>query len=149
MFSLSKGLGAPVGSMLCGPAEWISEARIVRKRFGGGMRQVGVLAAAGLVALEEGPPRLPEDHHHAALLAAGLEEIPGVGLLGGPVDTNIVVFRLEAGGVEPSALVAELRREGVLIGQLQGGRLRMVTHRDVDEGGLRRALEVLRRILVR
>ena len=79
MFSLSKGLGAPVGSLLCGPRGFIEEARRIRKMFGGGMRQVGVIAAAGLVALEEGPARLPKDHEHARRLAEALAELPGVG----------------------------------------------------------------------
>ncbi len=95
-FCLSKGLGAPVGSLLCGSRGFIHEARRVRKMFGGGMRQVGILAAAGLIALRKGPARLPEDHENAARLAHALAEMPGVDLDPATVQTNIVIFRLRS-----------------------------------------------------
>ena len=97
MFCLSKGLGAPVGSMLVGSAELMARARIYRKALGGGMRQAGVLAAAGLIALEEGPARLQDDHANARLLAEALAHTEGVAIDLDAVETNIVVFRLTAG----------------------------------------------------
>ncbi len=113
-FCLSKGLGAPVGSLLCGPRGFIQEARRVRKRLGGGMRQVGILAAAGLIALRKGPARLPEDHENAAHLARALAGMKGIDLDPAAVRTNIVIFRLTP---EP------LRRLlGGLPGPDQGGR---------------------------
>ena len=93
-FCLSKGLGAPVGSLLCGRRDFVTEARRVRKMLGGGMRQVGVLAAAGLVALRKGPARLAEDHANAGRLARAVAELPGVELDLATVRTNIVIFRL-------------------------------------------------------
>jgi threonine aldolase len=92
MFCLSKGLGAPVGSLLVGSKEFITEARSVRKALGGGMRQAGILAAAGLIALEEGPKRLHEDHANAKYLAEGLAQIAGVKIDLATVQTNIVIF---------------------------------------------------------
>src|SRR5207249_12144046 len=100
MFCLSKGLGAPVGSMIVGTREFIERARTVRKMLGGGMRQVGVLAAAGLIALEQMPERLGEDHANARLLATGLATIPGVSINPESVQTNILVFDISATGVD-------------------------------------------------
>lgn len=142
MFTLSKGLGAPVGSMLCGPADWIREARRVRKAFGGGMRQVGILAAAGLVALEKGPARLAEDHANARRLAEGLAELPGVELDPGDVETNIVIFRVASGA---SGFVDRAAAAGVLCIAVADDRVRMVTHRDVARGDVESALDRLRR----
>src|SRR5271155_4076954 len=106
MFCLSKGLGAPVGSMLAGTAEAIDGARGYRKRLGGGMRQAGVLAAAGLIALEEMPARLAEDHANAKLLANGLAALPCVSIDPAKVATNIVIFDITSSGIAPEALVA-------------------------------------------
>jgi threonine aldolase len=92
MFCLSKALGAPAGSILAGPADLIAKGRLLRKRLGGGMRQAGILAAAGLVALEESPAKLPVDHANAHFLAEGLAQIPGVRVDAGRVMTNIVLF---------------------------------------------------------
>lgn len=131
MFSLSKGLGAPVGSMLVGSAELIARARVFRKALGGGMRQAGVLAAAGLIALEEGPKRLGEDHANARLLAEALAHTEGVTIDLASVETNIVIFRLAA-GKGAGELAARLKARGVLVGAFGPGAVRVVTHRDVS-----------------
>jgi threonine aldolase len=131
MFCLSKGLGAPIGSMLVGTAELISRARIFRKALGGGMRQVGVLAAAGLIALEEGPKGLANDHANARLLAEALAHFEGVSIDLESVETNIVVFRL-TNGMRGAALVTRLKERGVLANALGTDLVRLVTHRDVS-----------------
>ncbi len=131
MFCLSKGLGAPVGSMLVGTAELIDRARLFRKAMGGGMRQAGVLAAAGLVALEQGPKRLHEDHSNAKLLAEVLAAVPGVAIDPETVETNIVIFGLE-GNRSPTELVARLKARNILMSVLGKNLIRLVTHLDVD-----------------
>ncbi len=131
MFCLSKGLCAPVGSMLVGSRKDIQRARIIRKTLGGGMRQVGVLAAAGLVALETMTTRLAEDHRNARLLAETLAGIPGVAIDLAGVQTNIVRFQLRAGKGAPE-LVAGLKRRGILAGSTGPDSIRLVTHHDVD-----------------
>jgi threonine aldolase len=130
---LSKGLGAPVGSVLVASAERIAAARLWRKRLGGGMRQAGVLAAAGLYALDHHYDRLAEDHEHARLLAARL------GLDPGAVETNIVVVD----GVNAPKVAEAAKAQGVLVGQVGTSRLRLVTHLDVERAGVARAVEVL------
>ncbi len=154
MFCLSKGLGAPVGSLLCGRRDFVAEARRVRKLFGGGMRQVGVLAAAGLVALRRGPARLAEDHANAALLAAAVAELPGFEIDRAAVRTNIVVFRLTPqlfGGTAPpeglaGAFLARLRATGVLASRVSHDQARMVTHRDAGRAQIEEAVKRLRRL---
>jgi threonine aldolase len=153
MFCLSKGLGAPVGSMLCGSRPLIQEARRVRKMLGGGMRQAGVLAAAGLVALRKGPARLAEDHANAARLADALAGLPGVDVDPAAVRTNIVIARLTpelplaaTGGDLTGALLARLQAEGVLGSWISRERVRFVTHRDVDRAGIDAAIAALRRV---
>ena len=131
MFCLSKGLGAPVGSMLVGSSELMKRARIFRKALGGGMRQAGVLAAAGLIALEEGPKHLAGDHANARLLAEALAHMEGVTIDLDSVETNIVIFRL-ANGMTGADLVARLRARGVLAIALGPATVRLVTHRDVS-----------------
>ena len=131
MFCLSKGLGAPVGSMLVGSAELMARARIFRKALGGGMRQAGILAAAGLIALEEGPARLAEDHAHARLLAEALANTEGVSIDLETVESNIVIFRLRA-GLSAAELAARLKARGVLAGAFAPDAIRLVTHRDVS-----------------
>lgn len=131
MFCLSKGLGAPVGSMLVGSAEHMARARILRKSLGGGMRQVGVLAAAGLIALEDGPKHLAEDHANARLLAEALATTEGVSIDLASVETNIVIFRLQA-GKGAADLVARLKTRGVLANAFGPDAIRLVTHRDVS-----------------
>ncbi len=142
MFCLSKGLGAPVGSMLVGSAELMARARIYRKALGGGMRQAGVLAAAGLIALEDGPARLAEDHVNARLLAEALKYIEGVAIDLEAVETNIVIFRLTA-GKGAAGLVTRLKERGVLAGAFGPDAIRLVTHRDVSRGQCIDAAEAL------
>jgi threonine aldolase len=146
MFCLSKGLGAPVGSMLVGSKEFIARAHHYRKVFGGGMRQVGVLAAAGLVALEETPKTLHKDHENARYLAEGLAQIRGVQIEPGTVVTNIVIFGVEGTGRKAADWVSELKKRGVLANPFGPCVLRMVTHYDVDRAGIDRALAVMREI---
>jgi threonine aldolase len=131
MFCLSKGLCAPVGSMLVGSKELIDRARIYRKALGGGMRQAGVLAAAGLIALDEMTLRLHEDHANARILAQALAELPQVQIDLGAVQTNIVIFYLRGQG-DAAALVARLKARGVLASTISADGIRLVTHRDVD-----------------
>ncbi len=133
MFCLSKGLGAPVGSMLVGSAELMVQARIYRKALGGGMRQAGVLAAAGLIALEQMPARLQDDHANARLLAEALVNIEGVDIDPDTVETNIVIFRL-VGPATAADLVARLKARGILASAVGPATVRLVTHRDVSRG---------------
>ncbi len=131
MFCLSKGLGAPVGSMLVGSAELMERARLFRKALGGGMRQAGVLAAAGLIALEQGPKRLHVDHANARLLAEALASIGSVAIDLDAVETNIVVFKL-TGGLSAADLVQRLKSRGILASAFASDAIRLVTHLDVD-----------------
>ncbi len=142
MFCLSKGLGAPAGSVLVGPREAIAEARLYRKRLGGGMRQAGVLAAAGLIALDEMRDRLEEDHENARAVAEILREVPGV-TIPHRVETNIVIVDVSATGVPAEHLSQELRRRGVLINPVGPWRLRVVTHYDVTREECLRAAQTL------
>ena len=142
MFCLSKGLGAPVGSMLTGSAELIDQARLFRKALGGGMRQAGVLAAAGLIALEEGPKRLHEDHANARLLAEALAQIKGVEIDLDAVETNIVIFKLRGSG-SASDFIARLKARGVLMSDVGPSSVRLVTHLDVDRKACQAAAQVL------
>jgi threonine aldolase len=142
MFSLSKGLGAPVGSLLCGSRGFIQEARRVRKMFGGGMRQVGILAAAGLLALRKGPARLPEDHENASHLAHALAEVRGIEIDPASVRTNIVIFRLtpELCGGSSATFLGRLKEAGVLGVPVSADKVRLVTHKDVGRAGLDQAI---------
>jgi len=142
MFCLSKGLGAPVGSMLVGSAELMERARIFRKALGGGMRQAGVLAAAGLVALEQMPARLHEDHANARLLAEALSHMEGVSIDLDAVETNIVLFRL-TGALTATDLVARLKTRGILASTVGPDAIRLVTHHDVNRGACITAAEAL------
>lgn len=149
MFCLSKGLGAPVGSMLCGPKRLMDKGRLLRKRLGGGMRQAGVLAAAGLIALEEMPKRLHDDHAHAQVMAVGLASIPGVRVERAP-ETNILFFDVSGTGLTGPAFSAALKERGVLINAAAGpARLRLLTHFDVDEAACRKAIEAIRAVATR
>jgi threonine aldolase len=143
MFCLSKALGAPAGSMLAGPADLIAKGRLYRKRLGGGMRQAGILAAAGLVALEESPARLPADHANARFLAEGLARVPGIHVDPAKVDTNIVVFDIAATGLAPADVSAQLRGRGVLMNAINQRCLRAVTHYDVDRAQCAQAVEAV------
>ncbi len=143
MFCLSKGLGAPAGSMLAGPANLIAKGRLYRKRLGGGMRQVGVLAAAGLIALEEMPRRLHEDHCNAKYLAEGLSRIPGIRIDPARVATNITVFDVAETDIAPPEIARRLKERGVLLNPINERQMRAVTHYDVDRGACCRALEAI------
>jgi threonine aldolase len=143
MFCLSKGLGAPVGSMLVGSREFIDKAHITRKLLGGGMRQAGVLAAAGLIALEETPKRLHVDHENARHLAEGLAKIPGIAIDPKKVVTNILIFDVTPSGKSAAEVVAALGKHGVLCGATGKTTIRMVTHFDVDRAAIDRALAVI------
>jgi threonine aldolase len=146
MFCLSKALGAPVGSMLAGSAKLIERGRLYRKRLGGGMRQVGVLAAAGLIALEETPKRLGKDHANARAIAARLARMEGVEVK--PVETNIVIFDVSAVGATPQEIGAALRERGVLINGVYEGIMRAVTHYDVSHADCMRAMDALEEVLM-
>jgi len=142
MFCLSKGLGAPVGSMLVGSAELINEARIYRKALGGGMRQAGVLAAAGLIALEQMPARLHEDHANARMLAGALSQMEGIVIDPDSVETNIVIFRV-ASHLNASDLVARMKARDILMSTVGPDAIRLVTHFDVSRGDCIAAIEAL------
>ena len=154
MFCLSKGLAAPVGSVLLGSRELIDEAVRARKLFGGGMRQVGVLAAAGIVALTEMVERLGEDHERARRLAKGLAELPAVEIDPARVYTNILVFRLRAekvpgdAAVAPSQrFVAGMKERGVLLGAFGATDVRMVTHYEIGDADVDAAIKAARAVL--
>jgi len=142
MFCLSKGLCAPVGSMLTGSAELMEQARIYRKALGGGMRQAGVLAAAGLIALEKMSARLHEDHANARLLAEALSHIESVAVDLDAVETNIVIFKL-TGELTAAELVSRLKARGILASTIGPRSIRLVTHHDVDRAACVTAAEAL------
>jgi threonine aldolase len=142
-FCLSKGLGAPVGSMIVGSKELIERCRVMRKLLGGGMRQAGVLAAAGLIALQEGPKHIPVDHENARLLARGLAEIRGIEIDPEKVQTNIVIFGVEASGRNSADWVSRMNERGVLTGAVDAGRIRIVTHCDVSRADCEQALRII------
>jgi len=146
MFCLSKGLGAPIGSLLVGSAELMDRARIYRKALGGGMRQAGILAAAGLIALEMGPEKLKEDHANARFLAEGLAQIPGCKIDPAKVQTNIVMCDVEI-GITAHELATKLEANGVRASGYGPQLIRFVTHLDVNREQCAQALEVIRRIL--
>ncbi len=145
-FCLSKGLSAPAGSLIVGDAAFIDRARRTRKMLGGAMRQVGVLAAAGLVALREMVDRLAEDHANAKMLAEGLANTTGISIDPSTVETNIVIFRLPD-AERAEAFRAAARREGVLLSVVGGGRLRAVTHYGITAEDCRTTLDAMRRAL--
>jgi len=145
-FCLSKGLSAPVGSMLCGGADFIGKARRARKVVGGGMRQAGVIAAAGIVALERMTGRLANDHVRAKQLAEALGDIPGIEVA--PVTTNIVYFTVtEDAQKSPERVELELRERGVLLNSRGGGCFRAVTHVGIDDEDVESTLEALGHIM--
>ncbi len=149
MFCLSKGLGAPVGSMIAGSKDLIREAVSLRKLLGGGMRQVGVLAAAGLVALEDSPGVLPGDHANAQRLATGLAQIRGLKIDPEKAQTNIVIFDISATGMTTSQLTTELKARGVLANGINPREMRMVTHYDVSLDEIETTLGIIREIVER
>lgn len=144
-FCLSKGLGAPVGSVICGSAALVERARRIRKMLGGGMRQAGVIAAAGLVALERMVDRLAEDHANARALAEGLARLPGIALDLASVQTNIVIFRVgRPGGAEE--LVQGCLARKIKVHAIGPGAIRCVTHKDVDAEDIARTLDAFREV---
>ena len=146
MVTLSKGLGAPAGSILLGKKNFIDEARIWRKRLGGGMRQIGILAAAGLIALEDGPKRLNEDHENASALAEGIANIDGIAIDVEKVVTNIVIFDITATGKTSAEIVAALKENNILAVGF-GDLIRMVTHCDVSRESVDKTVSLLNSIL--
>jgi threonine aldolase len=148
-FCLSKGLGAPVGSMILGTRSFIERCRSIRKMLGGGMRQVGVLAAAGLIALESGPKRLHIDHENARFLAAELAKIPVITLDPSKVKTNIVIFGIRESGWSSAEFLQALSKRGVLAVPVDNERIRMVTHLDVSRAEIEKAVNVIREVVKR
>jgi threonine aldolase len=149
MFCLSKGLGAPVGSMLVGPVKFIRKAREYRKALGGGMRQAGILAAAGLIALEKMPLRLKQDHDNARFLADGLARIPGVKIDPKKVATNILVFDITGTGMNTADFSQKLAAKNVLAAGINPEQMRFVTHMDVSRTDCEAALEAVTAICKR
>jgi threonine aldolase len=146
-FCLSKGLAAPVGSVVAGTRQFVEQVRRARKMIGGGMRQAGVIAAAGIVALTEMVERLDEDHANARALAEGLGSIPGLRVDLERVQTDIVRFDLVAEGVSPADFLAAMRARGVLMGGMGGRSLRAVTHYGISNDDVRAAVEAARSVL--
>jgi threonine aldolase len=146
MFCLSKGLAAPVGSMLAGPRKFVDYARRIRKALGGGMRQVGVLAAPGIIALTEMTGRLGQDHARAKKLASAISVLPGVRLNLADVETNIIIFDLAHPRVSIAQFLDGLQKRRVLALAPFGG-VRMVTHKDIDDEDVERAIAACREIL--
>ena len=145
----SKGLGAPVGSALAGPRDLIKEARRHRKLFGGGMRQVGIIAAGALFALRHNRERLAADHAHARLLAAAVRASEGLTLQPEQVDTNIVIFRVEPAVATAAEFVAALESDGVRTMAVSATQIRLVTHLDVSEADVRKAAQVIEQVAAR
>ncbi len=147
MFCLSKGLGAPIGSMLAGTKEFIESARLVRKFLGGGMRQAGVIAAAGIVAIQEMIDRLGDDHIRAKKLALGISEIEGIIIDPQEVQTDIVIFEVDPEKLSVEEFLEELGKRGVLALSFGPGRVRMVTHKDIDDKDVERAIKTVKEVM--
>jgi threonine aldolase len=146
MFCLSKGLSAPVGSLVVGSRELVNRARRYRKMLGGGMRQAGIIAAPGIIAIEKMVDRLKNDHENAKLLARGLSEIDGISLDLDRVQTNIVPYDVSGLGIGASEWIARMRDLGVKAGAVEAGRVRMVTHRGIEKEDIEYALEVAEKV---
>lgn len=146
---LSKGLGAPVGGVLAGSTAFIAEARRYKHLFGGAMRQAGIIAAAGVYALEHHVARLADDHEHARRLAAGLGDIPGVTVENPESETNIIFFDIAGTGLAPAAFLDRITARGVRMGAMGPTRLRAVTHLDIGAADIETALTVVREELAR
>jgi threonine aldolase len=148
-FCLSKGLCAPVGSIICGDAEFIHKAHRIRKQLGGGMRQAGILAAAGIVALETIVPRLAEDHHRARELAAGLETIPGVILDPGTPFTNMIYLTLQQDiPIDARQVALRLKEMNILVGVVGARRFRLVTHYWIDSDIVSQTVNAFQEVLL-
>ena len=146
MFCLSKGLGAPVGSMLAGTSEAIERGRLYRKRLGGAMRQAGVLAAAGLIALEKMPARLHEDHTNARYMAQRLSSMPGITVDPSRVQTNIVIFGVSETGLTSSEFSSRLKNRGVLMNGVSPTHIRLLTHLDASRADCDLALAAIEEV---
>ncbi len=144
-FCLSKALGAPVGSMVAGPRALMDKGRLLRKRLGGGMRQAGVLAAAGLIALEEGPKGLPADHANAQYIAGRLGKMERISVF--PVETNIAIYDVSATGKSSKEISGALKTRGVLMNGFTDKLMRAVTHRDVSRVECETAMDVLEEVV--
>jgi len=142
-FCLSKGLSAPLGSVLCGPADFIAEARRNRQKLGGGQRQAGIIAAAGIYAIEKMSLRLHEDHENARVLAEGIAEIPGLLVDLSSVQTNIVVVEPTSDRMTQADVVAGLEEKGVLVVPWTKGRIRLVTHYGIERRHVEQALKIM------
>jgi threonine aldolase len=147
MFCLSKGLGAPVGSLLVGSRDFIDQARKYRKALGGGMRQAGILAAAGLIALEKMPSRLHEDHANAKFLAGELAKLPGLKIDPKSVQTNILIVDISDTGIAANDFTRKLAEQGLLIGSVNNEIVRFVTHMDVARSACERAVQIVKEVL--
>lgn len=149
MFCLSKGLCAPVGSMLCGSKDFISRARKIRKQLGGGMRQAGILAAAGIIALEKMPQRLADDHQRAINLAKGLESIGGLTLDKGRPQSNMVYTKIAEGhSMTPEKLIQQCKEENLLIGQSGPRHFRFVLHYWISDDDVERSISIIKKAMV-
>lgn len=148
MFCLSKGLSAPVGSMLTGPKDFIDFGRRVRKALGGGMRQVGILAAPGIVALTEMVDRLKEDHERAKKFALAIHELPGISLNSDDVETNIIIFGFDHPKISIPEFLEKLKNFEVLALATTGGRIRFVTHKDIGDKDIDKAISAFHKILM-
>jgi threonine aldolase len=146
-FCLSKGLSAPVGSLLCGPTAFIRQARRARKLVGGGMRQAGIIAAAGIVALEQMVDRLADDHANAHRLAEGLADIPGIALESSQVQTNIVIFGMEEDALAPDEFCRRLADYGVKMSPIEGRQIRAVTHYGLEAEHIEQVLVAIARVM--
>jgi threonine aldolase len=146
MFCLSKGLSAPIGSIAVGDRDFIERARRYRKMLGGGMRQAGVIAAAGIIAIEKMVDRLRDDHENARILAKGLSRIEGVAIDPSQVQTNIVAYDVSGLGIDGQKWVAKLNEVGVKAGPLEAGRVRMVTHRGIEKEDIEFTLNVAEKV---
>jgi threonine aldolase len=146
-FCLSKGLSAPVGSLVCGTTDFIGRAHRTRKVVGGGMRQAGVIAASGIVALEQMVDRLADDHAHARRLAEGLADTPGIILDPSQVQTNLVIFELQDGVLGPAEFCQRLAQEGVKMSPIEGRRVRAVTHYGIEATHIEQALAAITRVM--
>jgi threonine aldolase len=145
MFCLSKGLSAPIGSIAVGDREFVDSARRYRKMLGGGMRQAGVIAAAGIIAIEKMVDRLKDDHANAQSLAKGLRSIEGISIDPTQVQTNIVVYDVSGLGIDGGTWIAKLNEFGAKAGALEGSRVRMVTHRGIERDDIEYALEIMKK----
>jgi len=143
---LSKGLGCPVGSVIAGTQGFIDDVWVWKHRLGGAMRQSGVLAAAGLYALDHHIERIAEDHENAQLLANAIEEMQGLRLDPGPVETNLVFFDVSESGQTAAEIISKLLQTGIRMGATSDMRIRAVTHLDISKDDVQKAIDALRHI---